>query len=112
MLPKQNRIKKEKEFEVIFKKGKSFKNNFLILRFVNNSLKFSRLAVIVSQKVSKKAVERNKIRRRISSVAQDNIKNFKKNIDLIFLVLPKANSKSYLETKNWVLELLKMANIL
>ena len=38
MLPKINRIKKKKDFEIIFKKGKSFKNNLFILKFIKNNL--------------------------------------------------------------------------
>ena len=112
MLPRQNRIKKEKDFEIIFKKGKVFKNNFLVLRFVNNNLKTNRLAIVISQKVSKKATERNKIRRRISVIVENIINGLKDGLDLVFLVLPQANNKSYLEIKSAVEDIIKKSGLL
>lgn len=99
MLPKENRIKKKKDFEAIFKKGKSFKNNFFILKVLNNNLTISRFAFVISQKVSKKAVERNKIRRRISSFLEANFQNIKIGFDFVFVVLPYAKDKSFVQIK-------------
>ena len=62
-LPKKNRLKKKKDFEEVFKKGKAVRGNFLFVRYLKNSLQFPRFAFVVSSKVSKKAVARNRIRR-------------------------------------------------
>ena len=70
MLPKINRIKKKKDFEIIFKKGASFRNNLFTLRFLKNSLGINRFGFVVSQKVSKKAVVRNKVRRRLTEAIE------------------------------------------
>ncbi len=55
MLPKINRLQKEKEIEEVFKKGKGFKEDFLIFKTAKNSLKTSRFGFIISKKISKKA---------------------------------------------------------
>ena len=68
MLAREARLKKNKDFEQIFKKGKSVKGDFLLLKIVKNKLNKNRFAAIVSQKVSKKAIIRNKIRRRIAEI--------------------------------------------
>ena len=67
MLKKENRITKKKEFDQIFSKGRSRYTDFLGVKSLNNGLTFNRFGIIISNKVSKKAVTRNLIRRRIRS---------------------------------------------
>lgn len=109
MSNKTNKISKKKDFDNIFKKGKSAKGVFLILRFIKNDLETNRFAFIVSKKVSLKAVIRNKIRRRLS----ESIKEFKKisgkGIDAVFVALPKIKDKSFLEIKEEINILLSKA---
>ena len=59
MLAKINRIKKKKDFEVIFKNSKSLKNNLFILKVAKNNLGLNRFGFVVSLKISKKATVRN-----------------------------------------------------
>lgn len=112
MLPKINRIKKKTDFDLIFKKGASFKSNPLILKVVKNGINNNRFGFIVSQKVSKKAAVRNKVRRRLSEIVQKNIVNFKRDLDIVFLALPGIEKKDYLETKELVEGLFKKAKCL
>lgn len=112
MLTKTNRLKKEKDFEKLFKKGKSFKNGFLILKIVPNDLKESRFGFIVSQKVSKKAVLRNKVKRRLRDIIQKNIAEIRKGIDAALIVLPGLETKSFSETKETLDKLLKKTGLI
>lgn len=103
---KKNRINKKKDFEKIFKNGKSAKGSFLILRFMENGLDTNRFAFIVSKKVSSKAVIRNKIRRRLSEA----VKDFKKeNVgkDFVLVALPKIKEKNFWDISEEVKSLLK-----
>ena len=99
MLPKINRVKKKKDFEVIFKKGISFKNELFILKFIKNNLGQSRFAFIVSQKISKKATVRNKIRRRLADIIKSNAGRIKVGIDLILITFPGIEKKEFSEIK-------------
>ena len=112
MLPKLNRIVKKKDFDGIFKNSKSLKNDLLVLRAGKNSLDVARFGFIVSLKVSKKATVRNKIRRRLSAVAQAEIKNIKNGTDLILIALPRAANKDFSEIKAALKELLNKAKCL
>ena len=56
------------------------------LVFVKNTRKFTRVAVVVSKKVEKSAVGRNKIRRRIYEALRLNFDNIPKEQDYIFVV--------------------------
>ena len=69
-LNKKNRLKRKKDFEGVFKQGKAVKGNFSFTRYLKNNLDFPRLAFIVSSKVSRKAVVRNRIRRVLSGISQ------------------------------------------
>ena len=68
MLPKKNRLKNKKDFERVFKQGKGFKEDFLFFKITKNNLKENRFGFIVSLKVSKKAVLRNKVKRRLREI--------------------------------------------
>ncbi len=99
MLPKINRIKKKKDFEIIFKKGASLKNNLFILRFVKNNLNQNRFGFVVSQKISKKATIRNKIRRKLTEAIKIQAKNIKTGTDSVLIALPGIEKKEFSEIK-------------
>lgn len=72
-LNKKNRLKKRRDFEEVFKKGKAVKDSFLFIKYRKNELGVSRFGFVVSAKVAKKAVERNKIRRILSEAVRGKI---------------------------------------
>jgi len=111
MLPKTNRLKKKKDIERVFKNGKGFKEDFLILKTVKNNLKNSRFAFIVSQKVSKKAALRNKIRRRLSELVRLKLKNIKTGIDVVLLSTPGLEEKDFWEIEETINKLFAKAKI-
>ena len=112
MLLKKNRLNKKKDFENIFKKGKSFKEDFLILKFVPNYSNLIRFGFIVSQKISKKASLRNKIKRRIAESIRLKIGKLKKRLDGILLALPGIGKKDFWEIDETIKELFKKAKVL
>ncbi len=72
-LNKKNRLKKKRDFENVFKKGRAVNGSFLFIKYRKNGLDTSRFGFIVSVKVSKKAVERNRIRRILSEAVRGRI---------------------------------------
>jgi ribonuclease P protein component len=110
MLPKNNRLKKTKDFETVFKTGKSIRNSFLALKVTQNNLDISRFAFVISKKISKKAVVRNKIRRRLSATIEKEIKDIKKGFDFIFLTQSGIEKVDFLKTKESAVNLLEKAN--
>jgi len=109
MLPKINRLKKKKDIERVFRSGKGIKEDFLILKTAQSSLKNPRFAFIVSSKVSKKAVLRNKIRRRLSKLAALKIGKIKKNIDFVLIAAPGLENKDFWETDETINKLFQKA---
>ncbi len=111
MLAKKYRLKKKKDFEKVIKKGKFFEENFLVLKKMKNNLSWTRIGFVVSQKVSKKAVIRNKIKRRIREVIKVNLNKIKSGYDIIFFTKKGIEEKSFSEIKNSVETLLKEARL-
>lgn len=108
MLPKASRIKKKNDFDAVFQKGKSFKTSLLVLKIVKNGLKHNRFGFIVSKKVSKKAVVRNKIRRRLAKISSEAPKNKEMGSDFVFIALPGIEKKDFSEIKDSAGKLLNM----
>ena len=87
-LNKKNRLKKKRDFEDVFKRGKAVKGSFLFIKYRKNELGLARLGFVVSIKVAKKAVERNKIRRILSEAVRDMIEGLG-GYDIIVFAISK-----------------------
>ncbi len=83
-LNKKNRLKRKKDFEGVFKQGKAARGNFLFAKYKKNDLSYPRLAFIVSSKISRKAVVRNRIRRVLSEISGAKL-NELKPIDMMLI---------------------------
>ena len=112
MLPKENRLKKKKDFERVFKEGRGFQEDFFFLKIVKNNLKISRFGIIVSQKVAKKAVVRNKLKRRLREILRKNLPIIKKGIDGVLIAQPGLEEKSFGELEEMIINIFQKANCL
>ena len=85
MIARKYRLNRE-NIDFILKKGKLLKSRFFLIRIVQNSLEFNRFALIVSKKIHKKAVDRNKLRRQIFESIRLNmpLNNLKKS-DIVLI---------------------------
>jgi len=112
MLASPNRLKKKKDFDTTFKNSKVFKNIFFIFRIAKNNLGVNRVGIVVSQKVSKKAVERNKIRRIISEIMAKEIKKIQTGVDIIIVALQQVLREDQSQIKKEVENLLIRSGII
>ena len=112
MLPKINRLTKKKDFELVFKKGESIKNDFLIFKILKNHLKESRFGFVVSKKVSNKATIRNKVKRRLRDVISGKLKEIGKSVDLIIITLPGIEKKEFSEIQEIIINYLKKTKLI
>ena len=105
MLQKEYRITHKKDFEKIFNDGKGVFTDIMGVKLIPNNLKYSRFGIIISNKVSKKAVERNKIRRQIRSAIKLNLDKIKRERDIVIICKPEIKKLDY---KNIEVELQKI----
>ncbi len=99
MLAKNNRLKKNKDFDFVFKEGKSVYGSFLGIKIRVNNLEVNRFGVLLSTKVSKLAVTRNLYKRRIKDILRQQETEIKVGYDCVVIVLPTIIGKSYQEIK-------------
>ena len=95
MLPKKFRITKTKEIDKVFKLGKSSFDSVLGVKMFTSENNISRFVVVVSTKVSKKAVIRNKIKRRLHEIVRSQLPKIKVGFDFFILALPAAKNCDY-----------------
>lgn len=113
-LPKENRIKKKKDFERIFKTGAVLKNDFFLVKAKRNNLPLHRGAIVVPVSVASKATERNKIKRIISEALQNffsNIKTKENKIDVIIVSRHDVKNKNFQEICRSLRDIFRKANI-
>lgn len=112
MLLKENRLKKNKDFKKVFKEGKGFKEDFLVLKKAKNNLKISRFGFAVSKTFFKKATLRNKIKRKLRESVRIKLNEIKKGIDVVIIASPGLETKDFREIKEIVNKLFKKAKII
>ena len=85
-LSAKNRLSKKRDFDTVFKEGKTVKGSFLFLKIAGNGTQISRFGFIISSKVSRKAVLRNKIRRELSDFTRINMSKIKGGYDIMVVI--------------------------
>ena len=99
------RLKGYRHFDRIYKEGRRYQGSILLLRVLNSMTTSSykqnggntgtcKCAVAISNKVSKKAVFRNRLRRLIHNHLQKRLSTLKSHESLMALLTLKPNSAS------------------
>jgi ribonuclease P protein component len=104
-LLKQGQRDYSDHFILIYNKQKTSQQT----RTINHSPCF---AFIISRKVNKKAVVRNKLKRQLSHVVQKNLDQFKKNYNFLLLARKAELINHFSQISAEVLTLFKKAQVL
>jgi len=92
MLAKKFRVS-SKRIEEVKKKGKLIQGDFFGVVFMKNNKENSRFSFVISKKISKKAVERNRIKRVLIKAIKTNLEKVPPGFDFVFLVKRKILNK-------------------
>lgn len=71
MISRKHRFHGHNSLNFLFRRGKTLRAEFMSLRYSSGKYDDYRLAVVVSKKVSKSSVVRNRIRRRIYEIVRN-----------------------------------------
>lgn len=112
MLPKNQRIHHLKEFEAIFKNSYSCYSQILGIKSFRSGLGGNRFGVIVSTKVSKKAVARNLIKRRLRFLLRKLSEELKIGFDIVIIALPPIAAADYSQVEAALVYCLKRLRLL
>ena len=107
MLKKENRIRSKKEFLEIKNKGRVLYSPFFGFLTCQENDDLKKFGFIISKKISKKAVDRNKIRRVLSEVVRKNLDKFKNGTRVVFLTKKEILNKKMIEVEKEVKKFLK-----
>lgn len=106
-LSRKYRLGSKENFSQVLKEGRKIDSLSFYIKTKKNNLRFSRFGIVVSSFISKKAVVRNKIRRRLSEAIRKNIYNKSNGYNVIFIVKGKILEKNYKEIEREVKEIFK-----
>lgn len=109
---KKQRIKKNEEFQKVFKKGKSFANRqFVVYCLPKEEQTHFRIGLSVGKKVGK-AVTRVQIKRYIRQAFLELKDDVKQNMDYVIIARIPAANLNFHETKKSLEHVLKIAKVL
>lgn len=103
-------LKKNKDFQKVYKNGKSAANRFLVLYQMENGMKKNRLGISVSKKVGNSVV-RHRLTRLIRESYRLHEREFACGYDMIFIARPGAKGRTYQEIESALLHLGKIQDL-
>jgi len=112
MLSREYKLKKDNDFKKVFEKGKSYRDDFIKIRFLKNGLEITRFGIVVSSKISKKAVARNRIKRRLEEIIHSRLDQVKSGFDIVILFEPKVVDKNYKQIEEAFVNLVEKAKLI
>ncbi|MBD3328103.1 ribonuclease P protein component [Candidatus Peregrinibacteria bacterium] len=106
MISRKNRLKRS-EVKQVLKKGQKIFSPVFSIKFVENREATNKFAVIVSKKVTPKAIKRNLLRRQIYEILRLNKDLSEKKYNIIIIGSPKILEMTYSEMEQNIKSLLK-----
>ena len=112
MLARINRLAKKSDIDNLFQRGKRAFSPFFAVRFSENNRENSRFAIVVANKVTKKATIRNRLRRQVREIIRLNLSKFRDHYDILVNISKECLEKDYWSLEKELLDLLKRNKII
>ncbi len=95
MLAKAHRFHGHGSLRYLYKNGTSVRSHWITLKYLANPRrKKSRVSVVISKKVHKSAVGRNRIRRRVYELVRQELPNLTGAYDMTFIIISGETIKA------------------
>ena len=92
-------LKKNRDFQLVYKKGTSYANKYLVMYVRENQLEKNRIGISVSKKVGNSVV-RHRLCRLIRESYRLNESAFAENLDIVVIARAGAKDRSYSEIES------------
>jgi ribonuclease P protein component len=92
-------LKKNKDFNKVFKNGESYANRYLVMYVIKNDLEMNRIGISVSKKVGNSIV-RHRITRLIRESYRLNEEYFCPGYDIVVIARTTSKDRKYLEIES------------
>ena len=103
-------LKKNRDFQSVYRKGKPYGNKYLVMYLLANDLGRNRVGISVSKKVGNSVV-RHRMTRLIREIFRLNKKNIRNGLDIITVVRVAAKESDYKQLEGAFLHLCGLHNI-
>ena len=97
-------LKKNRDFQNVYKKGKSYANRYLVMYVLKNETDRNRLGISVSKKVGNSVI-RHHVTRLIRESYRLHEDMFNSGLDIVVIARSKAKDISYREVESALLHL-------
>lgn len=87
-------LKNTRQFNRVYKKGKSIVNKFVVMYYIPNGLEYNNIGFSISKKVGK-AVTRNRVKRIMKESYRLKSENLKSGYDIVFVARVRCNRSKY-----------------
>ncbi len=104
-------LKKNQDFQRVYKSGKSYANKYLVMYVLKNNLDRNRIGVSVSKKVGNSVV-RHRLARLIRESFRLRGEEFQSGLDIVVIARNTAKGKNYWDISSAVMHLGKLHDIL
>ena len=104
-------LKKNKDFQYIYRKGTSYANKYLVMYVLENGTGQNRLGISVSKKVGNSIV-RHRVTRVIREVMRLHWKEIKSGYDIVIVARPSAKESDYGKFESAIFHLLNLHHLL
>lgn len=104
-------LKKNRDFQVIYRQGTSYANRYLVMYVKENHLEKNRIGISVSKKVGNSVV-RHRLTRLIRESYRLNEQKFRSGLDIVVVARVNAKGRSCQEIEKALLHLGRLQKIL
>ena len=104
-------LKKNIEFQEVYKRGKSYANKYLVMYVLENGTDITRIGISVSKKVGNSIV-RHRLARLIRESYRLHADEVMTGFDIVVVARTGLKNKDYFETESALLHLLKMHKLI
>ena len=94
MLPSKNRLKKERDFIGVLRTGQTVSHKGLVFKYLTNPKNSSRFGFVIPNAVIKRAVDRNRLKRKLHELIRKGPKLIRRQIDGVFFVKKDLSSRN------------------
>lgn len=112
MLPAGHRLRGDSNFSRLMKRGRVFFSSGITVRFVQNGGVDSRFAFVVSAKASKKATQRNLLKRRMREIVRKELPGIKEGYDILISAKKQVLDLDFLQLQSEVMRALEKSRLL
>ena len=104
-------LKKNRDFQIVYRQGKSYANKYFIMYVLENNLTCNHLGISVSKKVGNSVV-RHHITRLVREAYRLHEDMFNSGLNIVVIARPPARDVTYREVVSAILHLARLHTIL